>query len=97
MQSIPQALMWEMFSHGRWWIPGFYVLGNLMPMLSFALFTHLGVDPQDHSLLVLHICFMPFLMISLGGGILTAQGALTSLYTAPISSASLVAWNIFLG
>ena len=97
MQSIPQALMWEMFSHGRWWIPGFYVLGNLMPMLSFALFTHLGVDPQDHSLLVLHICFMPFLMISLGGGILTAQGALTRLYTAPISTASLVAWHMFPG
>jgi len=97
MRSIPQALMWEMFSHGRWWIPGFYVLGNLTPMLFFALFTHLGVDPQDHSLLVLHICFNPFLMISFGSGILPAQGALTRLYTAPISTASLVAWHMFPG
>ncbi len=97
MRSIPQALMWEMFSHGRWWIPGFYVLGNLVPMLLFALFTYLGVDPQDHSLLVLHICFMPFLMMCFGGGILPAQGALTRLYTAPISTASLVAWHMFPG
>ena len=97
MRSIPQALMWEMFSHGRWWIPGFYVLGNLVPMLLCALFTHLGVDPHDHSLLVLHICFMPLLMISFGGGILSAQGSLTRLYTAPISTASLVAWHMFPG
>ncbi|MEJ7594084.1 MAG: hypothetical protein WKF77_21295 [Planctomycetaceae bacterium] len=97
MRSIPQALMWEMFSHGRWWIPGFYVLGNLVPMLLFALFTHLGVDPHDHSFLVLHICFMPLLMMSFGGGILPAQGALSRLYTAPISTASLVAWHMFPG
>ncbi len=97
MRSIPQALMWEMFSHGRGWIPGCYVLGNLVPMLLFALFTHLGVDPQDHSLLVLHICFMPLLMMCFGSGILSAQGSLTRLYTAPISTASLVAWHMFPG
>lgn len=97
MRSIPQALMWEMFSRGRWRIPGFYVLGNLVPLLLFALFSHLGVDPQDHSFLVLHICFLPLLMLVFGSGVLSAQGSLARLYTTPVSTASLVAWHMFPG
>lgn len=36
MRSIPQALMWEMFSHGRWHILGFFVLGNLLPLFVYG-------------------------------------------------------------
>jgi len=97
MHSIPRALMWELFSHGRWWIPGYMILGNLFPMLLLAFFVHLGVDPDDHAFVVLHQCFVPVMICSFGAGIISAQGSLTRLYTAPISTASLVAWHMFPG
>ncbi|MEZ6033638.1 MAG: hypothetical protein R3C17_11130 [Planctomycetaceae bacterium] len=97
MRAIPQALMWELFWHGRGWIPAFYVLGNLMPMLLFLMLTHVGLEPQDPVFLLLHVCFMPIILICVGGGILPAQGAFSRLYSAPISTASLVAWHLFPG
>jgi len=97
MRSIPHALIWELFSHGRWWIPGLYAVGNLITMPLFGLFSHLGVDPNDHAIVVLNLCFMPVLMMTFGGGVVSAQGSLTRLYTAPISTASLVAWHMFPG
>ena len=97
MRSIPQVLMWELFWHGRGWIPVFYFLGNLMPMLLFLMLTHVGLEPQDPVFLVLHVCFMPIILLCIGGGILPAQGALSRLYSAPISTASLVAWHLFPG
>lgn len=97
MRSIPQALMWELFWHGRGWIPVFYFLGNLIQVLLLALLSHLGVDPQDHAFLVLHVCFVPITIVLVGGGILPAQGSLSRLYPAPISTASLVAWHMLPG
>ena len=96
MRSIPQALMWELMWDGCGWIPFFYFLGNLMPMLLFLMLTHVGLEPQDPVFLVLHVCFMPIILLCVGGGILPAQGALSRLYSAPISTASLLRGICFL-
>ncbi|RLT09337.1 MAG: hypothetical protein DWI22_05980 [Planctomycetota bacterium] len=97
MRSIPQALMWEMFSHGRWHILGFFVLGNLLPLFVYGALSPLDMDPHDSALLTMHLCFLPITLFQFAFGIVAAQGSLSRLYTTPISTASLVAWHMFPG
>ena len=97
MRSIPQALMWEMFSRGRWHILGFFVLGNLLPLLVYGALSPFEMDPNDSALLIMHLCFLPIVLFQFAVGIVAAQGSLSRLYTTPISTASLVAWHMFPG
>lgn len=97
MRSIPQALMWEMFSHGRWHILGFFALGNLLPLIVYGALSPLDMDPNDSALLIMHLCFLPITLFQFAIGIVAAQGSLYRLYTTPISTAALVAWHMFPG
>ena len=95
MRSIPHALLWETFSHGRWWILALFMAGNMLPMLVFGVLAPFNIDPNEKEFLSLHIVLLPFIMVSFGGGNMTGQGAMSRLYTKPISTASLVAWHMF--
>ncbi len=95
MRSIPQALMWETFSHGRWWILALFMAGNIMPMLIFSALNPYNIDPNDTEILTLYIVLLPLMMFSFGGGNLAGQGPMSRLYTKPISTAALVAWHMF--
>jgi hypothetical protein len=97
MRSISQALMWETFSHGRWWIVGFFLFGNLLPMLILGALNPYGIESGDLAFLTMHIVFLPIIMLQFGAGIVAAQGAMSRLYTKPISTSSLVAWHMFPG
>lgn len=97
MRSIPQALMWETFSHGRGWIVGFFLLGNLLPMLIFGALNPYEIEADDAAFLTMHIVFLPIIMLQFGAGIIAAQGAMSRLYAKPISTSSLVAWQMFPG
>jgi len=97
MRSIPQALMWETFSHGRGWIVGFFLLGNLLPMLIFGALNPYEIEADDTAFLTMHIVFLPLIMFQFGAGIVAAQGSMSRLYARPISTPSLVAWQMFPG
>ncbi len=95
MRSIPQVLMWETFTHGRWWILALFMAGNIMPMLIFSALNPYNIDPNDTEILTLYIVLLPLMMFSFGGGNLAGQGPMSRLYTKPISTAALVAWHMF--
>lgn len=95
MRSIPQALMWDTFTHGRWWILGMFMVGNLTPMLLYSALGPVEVDPNASEFVLMHIVWLPLMMLSFGFGAVAGQGAMSRLYTKPISTASLVAWHMF--
>ena len=95
MRSIPRALMWETFSHGRWWILGLFMAGNLLPMFIYSALGPFEVDPNATEIVLMHIVFLPLIIVSFGGGNMAGQGPMSRLYTKPISTASLVAWHMF--
>lgn len=97
MRSIPQALLWELWARGRLQIPGFFLLGNVFPLLVFSALQREGLDPSEQACLIVYTAFLPIMMFQFGVGIMAAQGSLARLYTAPISTASLVAWHMFPG
>ncbi len=97
MRSIPQALMWETFSHGRWWILGFFLFGNMLPMLIFGALSPYEIESDDNAFLIMHVMFLPLIMFQFGAGIVAAQGSMSRLYAKPISTPSLVAWQMFPG
>ncbi len=97
MRSIPQALMWETFSHGRWWILGFFLFGNMLPMLIFGALSPYEIESDDNAFLIMHVMFLPLIMFQFGAGIVAAQSSMSRLYAKPISTPSLVAWQMFPG
>ena len=97
MRSIPQAMLWETFAHGRWWILGFFLLGNMLPMLIFGALSPYEIDSDDTAFLVMHLVCMPLIMFQFGAGIVAAQGSVSRHYSKPISTPSLVAWQMFPG
>lgn len=97
MRSIPQALMWETLSHGRWSLSAFFLLGNAIPLLVYTAFSRYGVDPNDRAFIAMQFSFLELLIFEFGIGIVMAQGPMSRLYTAPISASSLVAWHMFSG
>lgn len=97
MRSIAQALFWELWERGRLQIPGFFLLGNVFPLLVFSALQREGLDPSEQACLIVYTAFLPIMMFQFGVGIMAAQGSLARLYTAPISTASLVAWHMFPG
>ncbi|MDA1230137.1 MAG: hypothetical protein O2856_05135 [Planctomycetota bacterium] len=52
MRSIPQALMWEMFSRGRWLILGMFLLGIVLPLFIFGALSPFEINPNDIAWLV---------------------------------------------
>ena len=97
MRSIPQALLWEILSHGRWSIPGCFLLANLMPVLVYGALSVFPFDPTNQEFVVLQFAFIPILVLQLAGGLVIALGPVSRLYFAPISASSIVAWHMFAG
>ena len=97
MRSLPQALIWETLSHGRWSIVGCFLLGNLVPLATYSALRPFSVDPHIPELLVLQACFLPIIIFQFAMGIVAAQGPMSRLYAAPISSNSIVAWHTLSG
>jgi hypothetical protein len=97
MRSIPQALLWEILSHGRWSIPGCFLLANLMPVLVYGALSGFPFDPTNQEFVVLQFAFIPILVLQLAGGLVTALGPVSRLYFAPISASSIVAWHMVAG
>ncbi|HUP77395.1 MAG TPA: hypothetical protein VM260_02460, partial [Pirellula sp.] len=94
---IPQALLWETFTRGRWTVPGMYLFGNLLPLLVYGGLSRVAVDKSETAFIVMQHIFLTLVVFQFAIGIVAAFGPMSRLYTAPISNASLVAWHMFAG
>ncbi len=97
MRSIPQALLWELWARGWFQIPAFFLLGNVFPVLILTALHGEGLDPAEQAWLIVHTAFLSIMMLLFAVGIMSAQGPLSRLYAAPVSTMSLVAWHMFSG
>jgi hypothetical protein len=95
MRSVPQALIWELLSRGRWCLPAAACGANLMPLLIFgALRYHGALDPAEPAFLVMQIVLVQINMFAFGSGVMTAQGPLSRLYAYPVTTATIVTWHL---
>ena len=62
MRSIAQALFWELWDGGRLQIPGFFLLGNVFPLLVFSALQREGLDPSEQACLIVYTAFLSILM-----------------------------------
>ena len=83
MRSLPQALIWETLSHGRWSIVGCFLLGNLVPLPTYGALLPFSMDPHIPELLVLQACFLPIIIFQFAMGIVAAQGANVATICSP--------------
>jgi len=66
-------------------------------MLIYGVLSRDGVDLSQPEFVIMHVMFLPIVMMHFAVGLLTTQGSLSRLYAAPISTRSLVAWHMFPG
>jgi hypothetical protein len=97
MRSMPRALLWETTSHGRWTLPGMFLLGNGIPLLVYGSILGIGVNTADPAFVVLQFSFLPLIILQFAIGIAVAQGPMSRLFTTPMSSNAIVAWHSISG
>lgn len=99
MRSIPQVLLWETFSRGRWSVPGLFLLGNAIPLFTYGALSGFGVSFATPELpfIVLQFSFLPLIILQFAIGIAIAQGSMSRLFAWPISSNAIVAWHAITG
>src|SRR4051812_22553669 len=95
MRSVPFAIIWEMLYRGRWTLTAAALGANLMPILVYSALQRQGaVDPTEPSFIIMHIVFVQISIFGFGAGIMAAQGNVARLYTAPITTPTLVTWHL---
>lgn len=95
MRSIPGAMTWEMLKRGRWNLLAFATVANLLPAFLLAALRHEGLnDPGEPSLLVFHVMLVQINLFVFGCALFDAAGQPSRLYALPISTASLVTWQM---
>ncbi|MEI8210627.1 MAG: hypothetical protein WCI02_00620 [Planctomycetota bacterium] len=97
MRSIPQALLWETLSRGRWSLPGLFLLGNGLPLLVYGSLYGSGIKAADPIYVILQFSLLPLVILQFAMGISIAQGPMSRLYTWPVSSNTIVAWHTLSG
>lgn len=97
MNSISSVMLWELFTRGRWQIPGWFLLGNTLPFLLYAAFHHFQVDFADPAMVTMHVVLLQLTMLIFGQGIVAAQGSLSRLFLLPITTQRIVAWHCLPG
>ena len=95
MRSVPVAITWEMLTRGRWNLLAFALAANLMPMFLLSALRHEGaIEPSDTSLLIMHVVLIQLNMFIFGAALFDAAGQPARLFALPVSTASLVAWQM---
>jgi hypothetical protein len=96
MRSIPQALMWETTVRGWWSIPLLFIFGNFLPFITYNLFRGMEV-PNEPVFEGLRLGFLFYVAFFFGIGAIFAQGHISRLYAAPVTTPFLVLWHMFFG
>lgn len=96
MRSVPLAMTWELFSNGRWGMFGALLAAHAVPALILSALRFEGaLDPNEESVVIIHNMTALMNAVMFGAAIISAQGKPSRLYTYPVSSATLVACQMF--
>ncbi|HUQ67990.1 MAG TPA: hypothetical protein VM165_00615 [Planctomycetaceae bacterium] len=95
MQTVPQALIWELLTRGRWSLMAAVCGANLLPAFLFTALRHQGgLDTADPSFVIMQVVLVQLNMFAFGSAVMTAQGQLSRLYAYPIRSSTIVLWHL---
>lgn len=95
MRSIPAALTWEIFARGKWNMLGAFLTGNALPMLLLtALFRDGAIDPEDRSMITIHVTMLLVNATMFGAILCSAMGHPSRLSAFPAPSWVVVAWQL---
>jgi hypothetical protein len=66
-----------------------------LPAITLGALAQIGaLNPQDESMLVMHIALMQVNLLAFGAAIYSAQGRVAHLYAYPVRTSTLVAWRL---
>lgn len=96
MRFVPVAMTCEMLTRGRWNLLAFALAANLMPAFLLTAMRNDGwsLDPQEPFILIMHVVLIQINMFIFGAALFDAAGQPSRLYALPITTASLVAWQM---
>src|SRR5579872_6450349 len=95
MRSIPAALTWELFERGKWNLLGAVLAGNALPMILLAALLRDGaIDPEDSSMITIHVTALLINATMFGGALFSAMGNPSRLHAFPAPSSVIVAWQL---
>src|SRR5690348_8103891 len=95
MRSIPAAMTWEIFARGRWVLIAATLGAIALPaMVLMALQRDGALNPNDPSMLQMHMIMAMVAMLFCGAGVLQSQGKISRLYTYPSTTSGVVAWRL---
>src|SRR5688572_26965806 len=95
MRTVPQALIWEILTRGRWALIAAACGANFLPFLLFTALRHQGgLDPADPSFVIMQVVLVQLNMFAFGSAVMTSQGQLSRLYAYPIRTSTIVFWHL---
>jgi hypothetical protein len=88
-------MTWEMFANGRWGMLGALLAAHALPaLLLTALQIDGALEADDESSVIIHMMTSLMAGMTFAAAIMSAQGSPARLYAYPVSTASLVAWQM---
>ena len=88
-------MTWEIFAHNCWGLLAATLGAIAFPSIIFmALESDGALDPQDTSMLMMHIVMMHFNVLIFASALLVAQGRMSQLYAYPARTSAIVAWRM---
>jgi hypothetical protein len=98
MRSIPLALGWELLRRGRWGLILAVLAANGLPVLIFTALRREGaLDPTEQYAVIMNVLLIELNLFLFGTATIGALAPMARLYTFPVSTSSLVGWNLLLG
>ena len=95
MRSIPLAIVWEMYTRGKWHFLGALLAGNALPALLLRALLHDGaLDPEDKSIVTIQVTMVLVNALIVAVAILHAQGAASRLFVYPIPASVIAACHL---
>ena len=95
MRSIPVAMTWEMLSRGRWSLIGAALAAIAFPTIVLGALHRVGAfESGDQSQITIHMVMVQISMFVFAAGVFAAQGAPARLFALPVTTSSLVLWQM---
>lgn len=93
--SPATALTRELFDRGRWALPAAALGALAFPVIVLSALAHDGaLDPQDRSMLLMHLIMVQMNVLAFGAALIGIQWKLADLYAYPATTATLVTWRL---
>ena len=75
MKSVSTALTWELLQRGKWSLPGAFLTGNALAMVVLAALRRDGaINPEDRSMITIHVTMLFVNATIFGGALFSAMG-----------------------